>query len=298
MGCVGERHGREPRGAGLASRAPGPVSRNALLRLLTSGCLLLASALAALPAAAHPDLDRAVRLSGELDFERALRSFERALDSGTLTRDELSKLLAERALLLHAVRRRDDVVQDFIWLAAIAPDYQLDARAPPDLTAVWDRVRSREGGPVRVRLVLERHAGRPRLRPVLEGPHPPGLVVVTHWRANDAPFAVSEGTQPVDLGIAEGDMVLAYAELRGPGRVVIAHTGAEQQPLALRLADQANEGGVMAATDMRSDRPNRRKWIWIGGAAAVVVAGIVAGAIIASSSPDSDQTQLMPVASF
>lgn len=277
------------------------VRRSPFRRLLVGRALLclLAALAVCLPtqsAAAHPELDRAIRLSGELDFERALRAFDRAVESGTLTRDELVRLLAERALLLHALRRKDEVVQDFVWLAAIEPSYHLDARAPPDLTAVWDRVRSQEGGPTRLELVLDRQAGHARLRPVVHGPHPAGLSVTMYWRTGSAPYQQSVGTQPVEPDMQSGGVVQVYGELAGPGGVVFARVGTDQRALVLMLPEEDGVGSLVAGVPV--DRPNRRKWIWIGSAAAVVVVGVVVAAVVATSGEDSKQTRLMPVASF
>src|SRR4051794_35753037 len=61
---------------------------------------------------AHPALDEAKRLVTELEFDAALASFQTAVDSGELTRDELLDLLSERTLVLHALHREPELVQD------------------------------------------------------------------------------------------------------------------------------------------------------------------------------------------
>src|SRR5262245_53894793 len=98
------------------------------------------------PARAHSDLDEALRLVGDLEFEASLTAFDAALKSGSLTREELVVLLSERAFVFHALRRQDALIEDFLWLSALAPDHRLDLRAPPDLTATWTSVRDQGRG--------------------------------------------------------------------------------------------------------------------------------------------------------
>src|SRR5687767_13926086 len=111
-----------------------------------AGLMLALAALCALAltpdvASAHPGLNEAKRLASDLEFEKSLTAFDGALASGTLTREELIVLLSERAFVFHALRRQEDLIKDFFWLSALAPDHRLDLRAPPDLTATWTSVR-------------------------------------------------------------------------------------------------------------------------------------------------------------
>ena len=95
------------------------------LRTLLRAWPILAALLVVSPVHAHPDLDDAKRLAADLEFDAALASFDRALSSGKLTREELVQLLSERVLVLHALHRKDALVQDFVWLSALAPDRSL-----------------------------------------------------------------------------------------------------------------------------------------------------------------------------
>jgi hypothetical protein len=254
-------------------------------------------------ALAHPDLDRAIRLSGELEFNQALRAFQKALDSGRLTRGELARLLAERALLLHALRRQGEVAADFRWLAAIDPSYKLDQRAPPDLTQIWESVRREAGGASVIELRDDSGPGMLRLRPVVKGAHPEGLRIDAYFRVDEGPFEPLDEALGVERRYPSGADVQAYARLEGLGRVELSSAGSQENPLAFRVP-AASEAGVasMSPDDGAPPSDGKRridkKWIWIGGAAAAVVTIVVVAAVVAGGGESSDDVRLRPVANF
>jgi hypothetical protein len=248
---------------------------------------------------AHPELDRAIRLSGELEFTAALRTFQKALDSGSLTKPELAKLLAERALLLHALRRRGEVVADFRWLAAVDPDYRLDQRAPPDLTAIWDSLRQEAGGASAVELRDESQAGLLRLRPLIKGAHPEGLHIDARYRLESGAFEPIDEVAGVERPLPSGAQVQAYASLKGLGDVVLASQGSADQPLVFEVPAAGAPRADASRTEDDHQPRSTRKWWWIGGAAAVVVvAAVVTAAALASGRHDSKDVRIRPVASF
>jgi hypothetical protein len=253
--------------------------------------------LAPLTAFANPDLDKAIHLSGELEFNSALRSFQKALDSGTLSKGELATLLAERALLLHALRRQPEVVSDFRWLAAVDPAYKLDQRAPPDLTATWDSVRRETGAAAAsVELRDESGPGVLRLRPFVKGAQPEGLHIDAYFRAGSAAFEPLDQTSGVERSYPEGAYVQAYATLYGPGRVVLSSAGSPQNPLAFNVA--AASAGAEAPLPVASRDERMRidkKWFWIGGAAAVVIGVVIVAAVVAGGGEDSKDVKLTPI---
>jgi len=257
-------------------------------------------------AAAHPELDRAIRLSGELEFNQALRAFQKALDSGKLTRAELAQLLAERALLLHALRRQGEVVSDFRWLAAVDPSYKLDRRAPPDLTQTWESVRREVQGQSKVELRDESSPGMLRLRPIVKGAHLDGLRIDAYFRVDQGPYEPLDETRGVERSYPRGANVEAYASLEGLGRVKLSNAGSPENPLAFDVppARDVAWAGVSMDAEPDSGAPKSderridKKWLWIGGAAAVVVAVVVIAAVSAGGDEKSDDVRLRPVANF
>lgn len=259
-------------------------------------CLLVLSVLAPRTAFAHPDLDRAIHLSAELEFEPALRAFRKALDSGKLTKDELATLLAERALMLHALRRQGEVISDFRSLAAVDPTRKLDRRAPPDLTALWDSLRAEaRGKPASVELRNESQPGVLRLQVQVDGARPPELRIEAHFRHENGAFTAFDAAHGVEKNLPEGADVQAYARLLGLGGTELSAVGSVERPLLFRVpsVEEKNSGPL-------SDGPERknRKWIWIGAATVVVVAGAITAAALALSSEDSTSVRVKPVANF
>ncbi|MFT3926743.1 MAG: hypothetical protein QM778_29630 [Myxococcales bacterium] len=260
-----------------------------------------------LPASANPDLDKAIRLSGELEFNQALRAFQKALDSGKLSRSELAQLLAERALLLHALRRQPEVVSDFRWLAAVDPSYKLDSRAPPDLTAIWESLRREAGGAAKIELRDESSPGRLRLRPLVKGAHPEGLRIDAYFRVGGGAYEPLDEALGVERNYPQGADVQAYASLIGLGQVQLSSAGNPENPLAFVVPPAGNAAVAVAGggfgsepetTPADSKKRIDPKWLWIGGAAAVVVVVVVTAAVLAGGGEDSKDVRLTPVANF
>ncbi len=286
------------------------VGGDAFTRGARSGVMLLLLAFvlhlsAPGAAAAHPDLDRAIHLSGELEFNQALRAFQKALDSGKLTRAELSRLLAERALLLHALRRQGEVVSDFRWLAAVDPSFKLDQRAPPDLTQTWESVRREARGRSTVELRDESSPGVLRLRPIVKGPLLDELRVDAYFRVDQGPYEPLDETRGVERNYPRGADVHAYASLEGLGRVELSRVGSPENPLAFHVPPARDTAWAAAGADLndggaQSDGKGRidKKWLWIGGAAAAVAAIVVIAAVTAGGDEKTDDVRLRPVANF
>jgi hypothetical protein len=265
--------------------------------LVALTCTLLALTT---PAAAHPDLDEGRRLASELEFEPALAAFERALGSGDLTREELVELLAERALLLHALHRHNDLVEDFVWLSALDPDHRLDLRAPPDLTAIWTSVRDQGRGALKVG--LDAHAtaaGELDAKASLSGTVPQGArarIVLREpggsWQSVDS----SELREALPAGGLE-----LYAEALGLGHVVVARAHDPDNPLRVTSADVALASAATAPVEAEPPSWTRRHRYWLIGGAAALATIVVVAAVVATrdgDAPQSDSTTLKPMVSF
>jgi hypothetical protein len=268
-----------------------------LVRMLC--CLLMALCANALPSLvrAHPDLDAAKRLAADLEFEAALSSFDAALSSGKLTREELVQLLSERVLVLHALQRKDALTQDFVWLAALAPDFRLDLRAPPDLTALWTSVRDQSRGPLRVAVVAEAAAaGEVAARAELRGTVPEGARARLLLRRPGERFTALPLPE-LREGAAAGTSFEVYAEALGLGQVVVARDRDAKDPL--RLTATARESTAPIDEGHEPSWARRHRGWLIGGAAVLVAAAaVVTGVMIARANDTRDQTNLQPVVQF
>jgi hypothetical protein len=269
------------------------------LAALLLACTLLALAA---PARAHPDLDAGKRLASELELEPALEAFERALASGSLTRGELIELLAERALLLHALHRHSDLVEDFVWLSALAPDHRLDLRAPPELTAIWTSVRDQGRGALKVELAAQANErGELDAKASLHGTLPQGARARIVRRQPGGDWQIVDNSE-LHEALPEAGLDL-YAEAVGLGYVVVAQHHSPDSPLRVSAADVAL--GAPPATPLEESRSSswaRRHRYWLIGGAVAVAAIVAVTAVVAaragSDGERSDSTTLKPMVSF
>jgi hypothetical protein len=269
-----------------------PRLRRAAPALFTLLLVFLVCALSAAPRArAHADLDEAKRLMSDLEFDAALMAFDAALNSGTLTREELVALLSERAFVFHALRRQEELIQDFLWLSALAPDHRLDLRAPPDLTATWTSVRDQGRGVLKVALSAETTPdGRVNARASLTGTVPEGARARLWLRRGSAAFQLLPQSELHEAEAGTSELAL-YADGLILGGVALPGEYSADEPLRIQPA-----AGV---------EPNERGWAsrhkgWlIGGAVLVAAAGVVAGVLLSRDGNEhSDHTDLKPMVTF
>ncbi len=250
-------------------------------------------------ALAHPGLDEAKQLISELEFEAALTAFQGAIDTGELTRAELVELLSERTLVLHALNRESELVQDFVWLAAIAPEHILDMRAPPAMVAMWKSVRDQARGALGVKLEHDVSNGEYRLRAELTGTVPEGARARIGVREGGGAWEITEG--PDRVGAAPDLIELdVYAQALGPGGLVLAEDGSAEAPNHL-VIDPRVATAPVAAPDRRDEhRRKRRAWIIGGSAAAVAVAVAITSIFLVQGKNDGEKppTNLTPMVTF
>lgn len=288
-------------------RAP---STTALLRF---GAMLLAGWLGAFSvlsvAHAHPALEEAERLAADLEFEASLAWFQRALDSGELTRAELVELLGERVFVLHALQRREALIADFVWLSALSPESRLDLRAPPDMVAMWTSVRDQGHGPLTVALSAEVNAqGQVDARATLAGTVPEGASARLWLRRAGQNFELLPEPE-LHTQLADNTQLALYAQAVGLGGVVVATDHGPEDPLLVAVDARAQDGAAPRRMDTRDPRTDgdgarwtrrKRRALWGAGAAAVVT-GVVLGVVLgmrAHEDGKSDDTRLTPMVTF
>lgn len=270
------------------------------LRLTILLSVLLSVALgSSATALAHPDLDQGVQSAEEADFDAALAAFERALDSGTLTRDELVVLLSERALVLHALGQKGALAWDLANLALIEPGRSLGRRAPPELVQAFAEATARQGATVTIHVACEPSSTGLRLTAEVKGLSDPSLgSVVIHTRKADA-SQVNHQAAEAEVSIGPGESLLYSAELVGMGKVVLANDGSPAAPKVCE-APNLNEQPVVAMGTDKQDGKNRKLWWWLGAGGVVAVTAVTVGIIVATNKDDpSNETSVgRPMVSF
>jgi|GEM_PF-7011842 len=251
-------------------------------------------------ASAHPGLDEAKRLITELEFDAALAAFQGAVDTGQLTRQELIELLSERTLVLHALHRETELVQDFVWLAALAPEFILDMRAPPALVAMWKSVRDQARGALGVKLSHDVSNGELRLHAELTGTVPEGArariglrSAAGEWQLTEGPERVLPATEPFEVDV--------FAQALGPGGLVVAEAGDADHPQHLVIDPRVADPSVGAGRDDdRSTKRRRRAWIIGSAAVAVAAAAAVTSFLLIQKQHDGEKppTNLSPMVTF
>ena len=252
------------------------------------------------PALAHPQLDDAIVLARDAEFESALEAFERALASHELTRDELLELLSERILVHQAVRDLASLERDLLRLAALDPEHDLGPNAPPDLRERWRAAAQRSRGPLGLQVRARAVAGGVRVEAELTG----GIEGVAFplqialrapggtWLRTNANQAV----YPVPVqGVAE-----YYVLAMGPGGVVVASDGTPASPRRLEV-ERAPAPSALPQPEPATEPPpvqpaRTRLWIGVGAGGAVAVGTAVLIAVLAGrgerdsriGSPDVD----------
>jgi len=273
-------------------------------------------------ARAHPDVDEGRRLAQEADLEGALEAFDRAEQSGDLTRADLVSLLEGRALVHHALGDEESLGEAVRALASIAPRHHIGEDLPPAIGAAFHRAQAGSPGRIAVEVAAEPGPGgvslRARVRDDAEGL---AREVLLHVRPPHAGWQVHE-TGHATVRVAGGESVGYWAEVRGPGGAPIATRGSADEPVvwaptsaeASTSAPAATGPGTSASPDASPTpavAPTPREtaeagipaegegpmgagaasedegdglpvWPFVVGGAVLVTAGIVVAAVLAS----------------
>ena len=234
-----------------------------------------------------------------------MAKFDEALASGELTREELVRLISERVLLLHALGQTEALAADLRWLAALKPGHILDMRSPPVLSAMWTTIRDQSLGAVSVSLEHSQSDGKLRATARLSGTEPEGLRTRIMFRPEGGEWEAVDGRELL-YPFEEGSLDL-YAEVIGLGGVVAANHGSRETPVTVKIEEEPTPTArtvlvpVTPTTGPERDgsEVRRKRALWIGGAAALVVGGVIAAVLIARSDDGEPRaTQLMPMVTF
>lgn len=235
---------------------------------------------------AHPDLDKAIASAEEAEFEAALSGFERAIASGTLNRDELITLLAERALVLHALGQRGALAWDLATLALIEPGHDLGRRAPPELVSAFADAAARQGAAVKIRASCAPSGAGLNVTARVTGLSDPSLASVRiHTRQGRGDDIIHDGTE-AEVSVPAGETLRFSAELVGLGQVVLAQDGSPEEP-KLCESPTLGEPSAVAVGTTRQDGKSNKLWWWLGAGGVVAIAAVTVGVVVAKSGDDS-----------
>lgn len=242
-------------------------------------CVALSGAVAAPGKVfAHPAIDEARAQYATASFDEALASLRRAERSPRLTRTELRELLALRATVHFAMRSEEAFRRDLVRLATIAPGHRFDPALPPGFLEAWSEARS-HADPIAVRVEVGHMPNGVRLTSYVVGSSRE-LV-----RGSPRVFARPLGTTTwhegqngiLSLPAVDAPAIEYRAEVRGPGRVVLARDGTATAPRVVPLL----------AYDLAAARERERTaWLIAGAATLAAVALGVTLAIVLSENDE------------
>lgn len=251
--------------------------------------------LVALPASAHPGVDRASALVDEGRYEEADAEFARVLASERLTRDDLIALYEARALLDHARRDEAGLERTLLALASISPTHRFGPRFPPDLAARFVEIGGRIGGRLQVRVDRAPSPAGVTVQPRVEH-DPVSLVREVRLRVFDAASGRWEDAEP-PLTAAPGREVLLFVEAVGPGGAVLARQGSGEEPIRVQgpgAEPEGSRGAPPGATEELEGGFPDWGWAIVIGGIVVLVAAVVATIVYAVENPDIEWDPTSP----
>jgi hypothetical protein len=253
---------------------------------------------------ANADLDRAVEHATEAEFDAALTAFDAALAGGSLTRDELIELLAERSLVLHAVGKKQQLDDDLSALVMLGGEDRLDQRAPPQLIDTLETKKRAREEPLAFEARCEPSATGTKIRGRVAGLSTSMVLTVRfHVRGDMQSQWSRHDASEVELSSALGKQVAYYGELLGVGGVVLASAGSVDIP---RTCNTPAEPSLVQVNEARpeADKPaprpsSRKKWWWLG-AGGMLAIGAVTVAVLATRNrePESNSAIANPMVRF
>lgn len=242
-------------------------------------CLLALLALLALTphrVGAHPAVDEGIEAANDARFDDALRAFDRAFSATDLTREELVRMLVQRAIVHAAVRATADLDADLRALVMLDPAFALPQIAPPNVRRRFEAVRM-----------------EPRATPAMDvtvGFTATGTTFAVRVTGIDAslisrirvfaraPRGVFVSAEGPSAELAVGSQTVEwYAEVLGPGGVRLLHEGEEGAPRQT-LNPNAMSVAVEEAPATSSDDRRSRRGLYIGlgsGGAAIALTAIL-----------------------
>lgn len=183
---------------------------------------------------AHPLIDQAAQAYEEASFEASLELLARAEAADDLSRDDLIALIRTRALVYFALGSVPAMTRDVERLAALDPNIEMPAEAPPTVRNAFADARTRVR-PLRLTGDVERVRTGARFRARIAG-DPEGLVRRTEvsCRVGESEATRARG-ESLDLRAETGDVIRCHAVLVGVGGATLASVASPDAPLTRTL---------------------------------------------------------------
>lgn len=222
--------------------------------------------------AGSASVDEAVAAYEEADFERAYALFDQLILGTSLSRSDLVRVYATRALLRFADGDSEGMLRDLTALASLEPAYELGPRAPPPVHEAFDRLR---GAALDLEVAIEPLAVGARLSALVVGDRADIVrAVVVGARAPGGRFREStDGT--ISIAEAAGELEY-YARVVGPGGATLAVRGEREAPQVERFAPRSNDDTLAIV-------------LGTTGAALAVGAGILVAVLLTTSGPTTNE---------
>lgn len=247
--------------------------------MLARAISIVVLSLAPLPAAAQAcgdgsaaSVDEAVAAYEEADFERAYALFDQLILGTQLSRSDLVRVYATRALLRFADGDSEGMLRDLTALASLEPAYELGPRAPPPVHEAFDRLR---GAALDLEVVIEPLAVGARVSARVIGDRADIVrAVVVGVRVPGGRFREStDGT--ISIAEASGELEY-YARVVGPGGATLAVRGERDAPQLERFAPRSSDDTLAIV-------------LGTSGAALAIGAGVLLAVLFTSAGPTTNE---------
>lgn len=224
------------------------------------------------------------------DLEGALAAFEHALASDHgLTRDELVRVLNQRALIAYALGQPALVEQSLTALATLVEDLEhasLQDPLPPPVAAVAARADAAVDGVVRFEVEVESSPDRTVVRVFLRGDA--GLlsrnleVAIRPHNGSGSMFVESQRQETTATFPGAIDDVDIVAVARGPGGAELTRLGTLEEPYVQHVSDAPSLTRPPTALLPPSTSDDTVLHVGLVLLASVVVVGVTTAIVIAT----------------
>lgn len=238
----------------------------------------------------HPQLEDAVRLIGEANFEEALAALGEVEGADHLSRGEVVRLIVLRSLVHHALGNERDLDSNLTALASIEPDHTFASNVPPTVQSRFETLQRERDGPLELEVEARRIRGGFQIDARIQGDDSELIEeTLIYARLPGGEWVPTEG-RTASIPVRGEGAVEYYVDALGPGGAVLLSEGTENEPRLI-----GTPGGEEPVGDPSEDPTSlnppiedpeervRRAWPWalLGtGIAAIIAGAIIAGVLV------------------